>query len=104
MQSGSPKPRVYWCRYIVVHNLGRRTNDDDFVLEKFPIAIIGLPRRGKKNFVQRRRVIGDLRPKADRVSTDVIRQRVGPTQLDQSASDQRREDLFAWKLRLISQP
>src|SRR6059036_2953945 len=70
------RPRCRWARWRidnVMLNLCRRSNHHDLVLKKGAIGIVGMPKFWIENFVQRTRLEGIERRKANHMATKIIR-------------------------------
>src|SRR5437773_1900420 len=92
------RPRCRWAHWRidnVMLNLCRRSNPHDLVLKKGAIGIVGMPKFWIENFVQRARLEGIERRKANHMAAKIIRHVAPVTDLRESTRGQRFINFFA---------
>ena len=86
---------AHWRIDNVMLNLCRRSHHHDLVLKKGAIGIVGMPKLWIENFVERTRLEGIERRKANHMATKIIRHIATLTDLAESTRGQRFINFFA---------
>ena len=86
---------AHWRIDKVVQDLRRRADHHDLVLKKGAIGIVGMPKFWIENFVQRTRLEGIERRKANHMATKIIRHVAPVADLRESTRGQRFVNFFA---------
>src|SRR4030095_11903757 len=92
------RSRCHWAHWRigeVMQNLCRRSYHYDLVFEKRAFGIVGMPKFRIENFVERARLEGIERRKANHMSAKIIRYVAPVTHLGESTRGQRFINFFA---------